>query len=109
MHITQAEGGAISYVIDTQIVANDTGMFRVEYVAKPDGTDAPTKGGAIETFSMKRLDPLTFERTGKIKGAVVETATWKLSQDGKTLTVVTKGKIDDQEYSNTQVFERLED
>ena len=59
----------------------------------------------------QRKDPfkLSIERTGKIKGAVVETGTWKLSPDGKTLTVTTKGKIDAQEYSNTQVFERLED
>jgi len=108
LHIAPAENGAVSYMIDTQIVANDTGVFRVEYVAKPDGTDAPAKGGAIETFAVKRVDPLTIERTGKIKGAVVETGTWKLSPDGKTLTITAKGKIESQEYSNLQVFERFE-
>jgi hypothetical protein len=109
IRVTPAAGGALAHQIDTQIVANDTGFFRVEYVAKPDGTDAPAKGSAIETFAVKRVDPLTIERTGKIKGAVVETGTWKLSPDGKTLTVTTKGKIGDQAYSNLQVFERLED
>ena len=106
MRISSVEGGAVSFVIDTQIVANDTGTFRVEYVAKPDGSDAPVKGGAIDTFAVKRVDPLTIERTGKIKGAVVETGTWKLSPDGKTLTVTTKGQIGDQAYSNLQQFER---
>jgi hypothetical protein len=36
----------------------------------------------------------------------VETGTWKLSPDGKTLTVTTKGQIGDQAYSNLQQFER---
>ena len=39
--------------------------FRVEYMAKPDGSDSPVKGGAIDTFAVKRVDPLTIERTGK--------------------------------------------
>ena len=49
------------------------------------------------------------ERVGKIKGAVVETSTWKLSPDGKTLTITTKGKIEGQDYSNTQLFERVDE
>jgi hypothetical protein len=106
MRITSADGGAMSYIIDTQIVANDTGTFRVEYVAKPDGSDAPARGGAIETYAVRRVDPLTIERTGKIKGMVVETGTWKLAPDGKTMTVTTKGQIGDQVYSNVQLFER---
>ena len=109
MHIEPTADGALSYVIDTQIVANDTGVFRVEYTAKSDAKDYPAKGGAIETFALKRVDPTTVERTGKIKGAIVETATWKLAPDGKTLTITTKGKIEGQDYSNTQLFERLDE
>ncbi len=109
MHITSAADGALHYSIDTQIVANDTGFFRVEYVAKPDGTDNLAKGGAVETFAVKRVDATTLERVGKIKGAVVETSTWKLSPDGKALTITTKGKIEGQDYSNTQLFERLDE
>lgn len=109
VHITPSENGAVSYMIDTQIVANDTGVFRVEYTVKPDGSDSPVSGGAVDTFSVKRVDPLTIERTGKIKGAVVETGTWKLSPDGKVLTITTKGKVGGQDYSSMQVFDRLED
>ena len=109
MHITPAAGGALNYSIDTQIVANDTGFFRVEYVARPDGQDNAAKGGAIETFAVTRVDATTVERAGKIKGAVVETSTWKLSPDGKTITITTKGKIEGQDYSNTQLFERLDE
>ncbi len=109
MHIAPAADGALSYSIDTQIVANDTGFFRVEYVAKPDGQDNAAKGGAIETFAIKRVDATTLERSGKIKGAVVEASTWKLSPDGKTITITTKGQIEGQDYSNTQLFERLDE
>ena len=109
MHITATPDGALAYMIDTQIVANDTGFFRVEYTAKPDGRDGAAKGGAIETFAVKRIDPMTIERTGKIKGQVVETGTWKLSPDGKTITITTQGEVEGQKYSNLQVFERLED
>jgi len=52
------------------------------------------------------VDPLTIERTGKIKGAVVETGVWALSPDGKVLTVTTKGDVNGAKYSNVQVFER---
>lgn len=99
-------GDGIKHVTDTQIVANDTGVFRTEYTATFDGKDVPIKGGALETVSLKRIDDRTFERIGKIKGQVAETSTWKVSPDGKTLTVTTKGKVDRAEYSNTQLFER---
>jgi hypothetical protein len=106
LRISSAAGGALAHQIDTQIVANDTGFFRVEYTAKADGQDYLAKGGAIEAFALKRVDPLTIERTGKIKGTVVETGTWKLSPDGKTLTITTTGDVNGAKYSNTQVFER---
>jgi hypothetical protein len=109
MHITAAADGALAYAIDTQIVANDTGFFRVEYTAAPDGKDNPAKGGAIETFAIQRVDPLTIRRIGKIKGQVVETGTWKLSADGKTITITTEGEVEGQKYKNLQVFERLEE
>jgi hypothetical protein len=106
IRISEAANGALAHQIDTQIVANDTGFFRMEYTARTDGQDYPAKGGAIETVSLKRVNPLTIERTGKIKGAVVETGVWTLSPDGKVLTVTTKGDVNGAKYSNVQVFER---
>lgn len=108
LRITPEADGAVSYVIDTQIVANDTGFFRVEYTAKADGRDYPSKGGAIETFTLRRVDASTVERIGKIKGTVVENGTWTLSPDGRMLTVTTTGDVDGAKYSNVQVFERVE-
>jgi hypothetical protein len=99
-------GGSYKQTTDTQVVANDTGVHRQEIVFKVDGTDYQTKGGAIETYSFKQIDATTFERVGKIKGQVVETATYKLSADGKVLTVASKGQIESEKWDNVQVFER---
>jgi hypothetical protein len=109
--LIESANGAVHHITDTQVVANDTGVFRTEYTAQFDGKDVPIKGGALETVALKRIDDHTFERVGKIKGEVAETSTWKVSPDGKILTVTAKGKIEQPggrpaEYSNTQVFER---
>ena len=110
MMLSRGTDGAITHVTDTQIVANDTGFHRVEYTAKFDGKDYPVMGGAIETYALKRVDATTVERVGKIKGQAVETATWKLSPDGRTMTVSTQGRIESEkaEYKNVQVFERTD-
>jgi hypothetical protein len=107
LRVVQGTDGQMSFTIDTQIVANDTGFHRVEYAARFDTKDYPSKGGAVETFALNRLDERTFERTGKIKGMVVETGTWKLSEDGTTLTITQKGSVDGATYTNTQVFDRV--
>jgi hypothetical protein len=99
-------GGSYKQTTDTQVVANDTGVHRQEIVFKVDGSDYQTRGGAIETYSFKQIDASTFERVGKIKGQVVETATYKLSADGKVLTVASKGKIEGESWDNVQVFDR---
>jgi hypothetical protein len=107
IRITAGANGALAHQIDTQIVANDTGFLRVEYTAAPDGRDNPASGGAIETYALRRVDATTMERIGKIKGQVVETGTWTVSDDGRTLTITTKGDVGDAKYSNAQVFERI--
>jgi hypothetical protein len=108
MRIEATSGGGITHVTDTVIVANDTGFHRVEYEAKFDGRDYSAKGGAVETYALKLDDPLTLERVGKIKGSVVQTDTWKLSRDGNTLTITSKGNVEGAAFSNVQVFERTE-
>jgi hypothetical protein len=101
--------GLYQFIVDTQIVANDTGFHRVEYGVRFDEKDYASKGGAIETFALKRVNEQTFERTGKIKGQVVETGTWTLSEDGRTLTVTQNGTIEGGTYKNTQIFERVDE
>lgn len=98
--------GGLKHTIDTQIVANDTGVHRQTYTMKLDGKDYPTAGGAIETFAYRRVDANRFERVGKLKGETVETATITVSADGKTMTIANKGSIQGQTYDNVQVFTR---
>src|SRR5262249_13387258 len=93
MVIDNVPNGGIKHVTDTQEGSNDTGVFRTEYQALFDGKDVPFKGGALDTVSLKKIDDHTFEQTGKIKGQAVATSTFKVSPDGKTLTVTAKGKI----------------
>jgi hypothetical protein len=107
IRIEQGRDAQWSFAIDTSVVANDTGFYRVEYTGRFDERENPSQGGAVETFALRRIDERTFERTGRIKGQVVETGTWTLSNDGLTLTVTQKGSIDGATYSNTQVFERV--
>jgi hypothetical protein len=79
----------------------------IEYTAKYDGKDyAMDPESPLEAVSLKRIDANTVERTGKIRGKAVETMTIKVSPDGKTLTVTTKGSYQGQDYSSVQVFFR---
>jgi hypothetical protein len=109
MRFQNAPDGTLTHIIDTRIGAGDSGFHRVEYTARFDGRDYSTRGGAIETFSLRRIDANTVERIGKIKGQVVETATWTLSADGKVMTVAASGAIERETYKNVQVFERSGD
>ena len=86
---------------------NLEGLVTVEYTYKYDGKDVPVVGGsALGTVSLKRIDKNTVERTGKVQGQTVETQSWRLSSDAKTLTITTRGTLAATPYSSTQVFER---
>lgn len=76
------------------------------YTARYDGKDVPIDASALDTVALKRIDANTVERTGKIRGKAVETATMKVSADGKVLTVTTSGTINGIDYSSTQIFDR---
>ena len=78
----------------------------VEYTARFDGKDYPISNSILSTVSLKRVDDQTVERTGKIQGQVVETETRTVSDNGKVLTVTTKGSRDGTEYSSVQVYDR---
>ena len=86
---------------------NISETVKVEYTAKLDGKDYPIKNSGLDTVALKRINPTTVERIGKIKDKATETATMKLSNNGRTLTIVTKGVSDTgAEYSRDEVFNR---
>lgn len=100
--IQEGEGG-LTYT--TRTMSDRLQMSEISYTG-PDGRDLPLEGSALDTVSLKRVNATTIERTGKLKGNAVETATMKVSADGKMLTMTIKGSIDGRNYSSTQVFFR---
>ncbi len=105
----ESAGDGLRHTTDTRAIANDTGFFREQYTAKFDGKDYPIdlKSTFLDAVALKKIDANTIERAGKVGGQTVETATWKVSPDGKTLIVTTKGKVPGGiDYNSVQVFNR---
>ena len=74
----------------------------VDYTTTYDGKDSPVKGAAAyDTVSTKKVDATTTETTRKKDGKQVQTATRKVSADGKTMTVTTRGKDEKGRTLNT--------
>jgi hypothetical protein len=102
-------GDGIRHHIETYVnngSGTDEGVHITQYTAAFDGKDNAIHGSALDTVSLKRLNPRSIERTGKVAGAAIETQTWNVSADGKVLTVTTRGSNDDGDYSRVEVFER---
>jgi hypothetical protein len=68
--------------------------FRSQYDGKPYPRVESGQGGVASgaTVSLRRIDDWTVERTLYLDGQKVLTETWNISRDGKTRTVVQKGK-----------------
>jgi hypothetical protein len=99
-----AKGAGINAVQKTVVEAGNT--VTSEYACGYDGKDAPISGSLLDTVALKRVNANTVERTGKIRGNAVETATMAVSANGKVLTITTKGSVDGNDYSSTQVFNK---
>jgi hypothetical protein len=102
--IFEAIDNGFNCIIRTESTRRD--MSETKYTARYDGKDAPIDVSVLDTVSLRRVDANTVERTGQIRGKAVETAVMKVSADGKTLTVTTKGSFDGENYNSTQVFDR---
>ena len=115
--ILEQLGSAIHHSVVTRRGSENGGFLEgrvtVEYTFKYDGKDVPVIGASgLGTVSLRRIDKNTVERMGKVQGQTVETQSWQLSSDGKTLTITTRGTLHDSgtpgamPYSSTQIFER---
>ncbi|HTS29483.1 MAG TPA: hypothetical protein VMH81_26620 [Bryobacteraceae bacterium] len=75
------------------------------YTFKTDGKDYPAIFGY--TASWRQIDANTWETTDKLNGKVVSVDTTKLSADGKTLTMESKGKRPNGEpFDDTTTYQR---
>jgi len=89
-------------------VAADKKPTLVKYEARYDGKDYDITGSTGgDKISLRRIDALTTESTQKRDGKPAIVAHRKVSTDGKTLTVVSKGTLPDGEMvDSTLIFER---
>ncbi len=75
-----------------ETVGPDGQTTRIEYVASNDGKDYPVQGSpTIDTVSAKRIDAQTIDLEYKKGGKTVQTLRARVSADGKTMTVTSKG------------------
>jgi cyclase len=107
MTLAFADGG-FTHTTSTwrRTTGNDSPLARTTYSAKLDGKEYAVTASAAKVV-FKRVDATTIERTASGDRGATETATWTLSSDRNTLTIVTKGKdAAGSEYSSTQVYDR---
>lgn len=101
-----APNGAIKFTGDG--VNGEGQATHLEYTAPFDGTDIAWTGNAnADTAAPRRLDANRYENTWKKDGKPVVTVSVTVSSDGKTLTVIQRGKdAKGQVMDMTEVFER---
>ncbi len=97
----------IKQSITTTTNGNAQVTYNLVYTARFDGKDYPADvASSFNTIEVKRLDARTIERIGKTKGQVIETETYTVSPDGRTLSVKQEGQNDGVPFKTAQVFER---
>jgi hypothetical protein len=94
--------------VTAEFVNADGTRTTTEYTANFDGKDNSLTGSQIaDTVSLKRINARTTDRTDKKGGKVAQTLRRVVSQDGKTMTVTTKGtNAQGQAVNNVAVFEK---
>jgi len=94
--------------VTAEFVNADGTRTTTQYTANFDGKDYPLTGSRIaDAVSLKRIDARTTVRTDKKGGKVAQTLRRVVSQDGKTMTVTTKGtNAEGQALNNVAVFDK---
>ena len=104
----EAAGDSLHFMQETTNQGfNTSETIKVEYTAKVDGKDYPIMNSGLDTVALRKIDATTYERIGKIKGMHTETASMKLSNRNRTMTITTKGTTDaGAEYSRIEMFNK---
>jgi hypothetical protein len=94
--------------VTAEFVNADGTRTTTQYTANFDGKNSPLTGSQIaDTVSLKRVDARTTIRTDKKGDKVAQTLTRVVAQDGKTMTVTTKGtNAQGQAVNNVAVFDK---
>jgi hypothetical protein len=104
---TYSSDGAAIRMVATATFA-DGHSESIEYTGAYDGKDYPVKGNPrVHTIAQVKLDDRTVRSTTKRDGKVTALGTRTVSEDGKTMTVTSKGTTEKGvEYDNTLVFKK---
>ena len=110
----EVAGDRLRHVIETTL--SDTQAegqsYRFEYRFRIDGQEYPADSQmATNSVSFTRVDTQTVKRIGRYQGKVIEEVTYRISDDGRTLTATTVGTNYDAagngiDVGSVQVFTR---
>ena len=103
-----AEGAGLKYSFEGEEA--DGSKISYGFTTKLDRSDSPISGvgmpGGADTVALEH--PSVHKMSGVLKkgGAKIGTVTTAISNDGKTVTVNTKAKIDGKEVKTEQVYDK---
>ena len=103
----ESSGQGVKVTVDG-VNADGTRMPVTQYTANYDGKDNPITGSQdVDMVSLKRIDARTTVRTDKKGGKVLVTRTRTVAQDGKMLTITSKGtNAQGQAFNEVGVYDK---
>ena len=91
IRIAKVKGGAFHETID--FVEADGTKTHIEYIAARDGKFVPVTGSDYaDSVSIKQVSPFSFKYVLKKKGKAIDSGTYTVSDDGKTMQGTLSGK-----------------
>jgi hypothetical protein len=104
------EATADGYKFQGERVNPDGSSPKYGFTVKYDNRDYPVTGkdpGGADTIAVKLVDANNIESTSKKGREVLYTSKVVVSQDGKMMTITTKGKnADGEPFDNVQIYDR---
>ena len=103
-----AEGGGLKYSFEGE--AADGSKISYSFTSKLDGSDAAVTGagmmGGADAVALSKLSAHKMSGITKKGGKEIGKASVDLSNDGKTVTVKTTGKLDGKDVKTEQVYDK---
>jgi hypothetical protein len=94
IRIAKVKGGAFHETID--FVEGDGTKTHIEYIAALNGKSVPVTGsGYADSASIKQVSPQSFKYVLKKKGKTIDSGTFTVADDGKTMQGSLSGKDGD--------------
>jgi hypothetical protein len=106
-HINIYSQSGVNGVKYTSNRANAQGVAsRIEFTAAFDGRDYSMTGDDRGSIAITRVSERVFLARYKSGGVVGQIKAWIVSDDGKTLTILSTGSLDGEPFNNIAVFDK---